>query len=293
MSKLDGLIREKIQQLESSSTEFNSSVIRAQVQVLNEVLQELDGFELDSQGRLKASQGNALKLTAITDRLKRALVGSEYLKAVAKFVGDFEKTAAINDEIARQIKKDFEPSTFQRQILKFRQAEAVSQLFGDALTSRVAQAVNNAVINAMSTNDSLTNLRQQIRTVLIEQGDGALVQYTKTYANTAQSVAERAYSSGVAIEIGAEWFRYAGGEIDTTRLFCEERAGKVFHKKEIESWADEQWQGQIEGTNRNNIFTLLGGWNCRHTLIPIPFEQVPAKDVSRAIEKGYYIARNS
>jgi hypothetical protein len=292
VSKLDDLINEKIKLLNESSNAFNEGVTKAQVQILNEVLDELDKMEVDSRGNLKASEGNALRITAITERLKKALIGSDYLKAVTKFIGDFDKTAKISDEIARQIKGDFEPRAFQRQILRFRQTEAVNQLFGDALNNRIGSAVSNAVINAISSGDSLGSLRTRIKAVLTEEGDGALTQYTKTYANTAQSVAERAYSSGVAIEIGAQWFRYAGGEIDTTRPFCDERAGNVYHKKEIESWAGEQWNGQIEGTNRNNIFTLLGGWNCRHTLIPIPVEQVPNKDLNRAIQKGFYIPKN-
>lgn len=290
MSKLDDLIREKIKLLNESSDTFNQGVTRAQVQILNEVLDELDKLETDSNGNLKASGANALRITAINERLKKALIGSEYLKAVTKFIADFDKTAKISDDIARQIKPDFEPGEFQKQILRYRQSEAVSQLFGDALNNRVGSAVSNAVINAISSGDNLSSLRTRIRAVLTEEGDGALTQYTKTYANTAQSVAERAYSSGVAIEIGAEWFRYAGGEIDTTRPFCDERAGNVYHKKEIESWANDEWNGQIEGTNKNNIFTLLGGWNCRHTLIPIPIELVPAKDLNRAIQKGFYVS---
>ena len=81
---------------------------------------------------------------------------------------------------------------------------------------------------------------------------------------------------------------YAGGELPTTRPFCEERVGKFFHYKEIESWASENWAGKNSETTAQNIYEYLGGWNCQHTLIPVTIEMVPQEVIDRNIESGNY-----
>lgn len=62
-------------------------------------------------------------------------------------------------------------------------------------------------------------------------------------------------------------FLYFGSLVKDSRDFCIARAGKVFTRQEIESWNNLQWRGKIAGTN---VFTTLGGFNCRHHLVAIP-----------------------
>jgi hypothetical protein len=115
----------------------------------------------------------------------------------------------------------------------------------------------------------------------------------KTYAGTTYATAERALTNSIFKDLNWKWFRYVGGEIDTTRTFCEERNGKYFHRNSIAEWADEgEWSGQIEGTNSENIFVFLGGWNCRHSLIPVTIRRVPESIVADARAKGWDVGDN-
>jgi hypothetical protein len=87
--------------------------------------------------------------------------------------------------------------------------------------------------------------------------------------------------------VGAEFFLYQGRPIDTTRPFCRARAGKYWHRREIESWADEEWSGKTKGTTTATIFNYLGGYNCRHVLVPVRQDVVPASDLERMRKAGY------
>jgi len=49
--------------------------------------------------------------------------------------------------------------------------------------------------------------------------------------------------------------------------------GKVFTTEEVKEWASLDWQGKNPATNASNIFTLLGGYNCMHTLLPVSKER--------------------
>jgi hypothetical protein len=118
-------------------------------------------------------------------------------------------------------------------------------------------------------------------------------------AGTAQAIADRSYAAAVNEELGIEYFQYLGGEIPTTRPFCEHREGQIFHRKEIEAWGngdnsagindivDGTWSGRIDGTDSRSIFTFVGGWNCRHYLVPVIVNRVPANVKARAKAEGY------
>lgn len=60
-------------------------------------------------------------------------------------------------------------------------------------------------------------------------------------------------------------FTYAGPKDDKTRDFCYVRVGKSYTEKQIDSWNNLEWEGKIDG---GDIFSDLGGFNCRHYLVP-------------------------
>jgi hypothetical protein len=90
------------------------------------------------------------------------------------------------------------------------------------------------------------------------------------------------------VAAGLEFYRYSSGTQDTSRQFCLSRVGKYYHRKEVEAWASQNWDGKRTGTTSNNIFTFRGGYNCRHQLIPVHVSAVPAEVVQRNIESGNY-----
>jgi len=112
---------------------------------------------------------------------------------------------------------------------------------------------------------------------IVGKADG----FAGTYVDTGLSVIGRERIADTAKELGLVWYRYIGGVIQTTREFCEERDGEYYHEDEIAEWADEDWDGKIDGTNAENIFSYCGGWNCRHSVIPVHESMVPEEDLKR------------
>lgn len=77
------------------------------------------------------------------------------------------------------------------------------------------------------------------------------------------------YQLKIAEDLNIEYYYYAGTRMKTSRQFCISRYGKVYTKKEVQSWAELTWQGKVPGTDKSSIFYYRGGYNCRHTLRPI------------------------
>lgn len=105
-------------------------------------------------------------------------------------------------------------------------------------------------------------------------------------------------------DLGAEWFQYVGSVIETTRQFCELLTEKEYiHKSEIKDILNGYIEidgkvhecemnpktglpkGLIEGTTEQNFQVNVGGWNCRHQLIPISELMVP-EHIRAKFDKG-------
>ena len=95
------------------------------------------------------------------------------------------------------------------------------------------------------------------------------------------------YSRGLDAEfakaLDLNYAIYAGGEIKTTRTFCDQHNGKVYNREEIEELGEDNWQGKKDN---NNIFIDAGGYNCRHNWDFISYQL--AKRIRPDIERSKY-----
>ena len=84
---------------------------------------------------------------------------------------------------------------------------------------------------------------------------------SEMYDRFVQNEYSRAISLNYAI--------YQGGEIETTRPFCDARNAGVYTREEILAWNNEDWEGK---KTPNNIILDAGGYNCRHYYDWISYE---------------------
>lgn len=129
--------------------------------------------------------------------------------------------------------------------------------------------IDTKIIEPVKTQLIVSTVTKQTVKSLVESVQLPLFTSDMTDTETLYSTAGRMISTDYGDVLDIEEYEYLGGTIKSTREFCIERDGKTFTKEEIESWADEDWQGKIDGTDDENIFILLGGYNCRHWLKPV------------------------
>ena len=68
-----------------------------------------------------------------------------------------------------------------------------------------------------------------------------------------------------AKDAGIDTFLYYGNLMGSSRAFCIARAGRVFTRKQIDSWNNFKWQGKKPGS----VFINRGGYNCRHSFMTV------------------------
>lgn len=150
----------------------------------------------------------------------------------------------------------------------------------DFLVSRDKDVINityQECIDSIYNNKSWRILADKLKSLhtdtVLSSGaklNGLLKKYNSTYAFTAFSAFDRRAQNIKAQQYGLDKFYYSGSLVMDSREFCVNRVGKIFTKKEIDSWNKMgRWDGKAEG---RDVWTYLGGWNCQHILSPVTNE---------------------
>jgi hypothetical protein len=301
MASFDELVARKVKLLETVPETIITAAEKAQRDAWRKLAPLLAEMDVDATGNIRQTEDNIRRIGLITEELNKVLAGGEYKDAVQSFLSSIDEGVQLTDEIAKKINSSFEPDNVQRQLLAISKQNAINAFFGSGLRDNVTVPFLEQLTANVAARAPLNQAVKALQGVIegTETTDGRLLANVRTTANTAQAIADRSYSAAVNEELGIEYFQYLGGEIPTTRTFCEHREGAIFHRKEIEAWGNGEnsagindirngtWDGRIDGTDSRSIFTFVGGWNCRHFLVPVIKQKVPPSVIARAKSEGY------
>jgi hypothetical protein len=302
MASFEELVKNKIKLLENVPEELATAAERAQRDAWRKLGPLLAEMDVDADGTIAQTEDNIRRIGLITEELNKVLAGGEYRDAVQSFLASIDESVQLTDEIAKKIDASFQPDKVQKQLLNISKQNAINAFFGSGLRERVTQPFLEQLTANVAARAPLREAVKALQGVIegTDANDGRLLANVRNVAGTAQAIADRSYAAAVNLELGVEYYQYLGGEIATTRPFCAHREGQIFHRGEIEAWGDGKnsagindirngtWDGRIEGTDSKSIFTFLGGWGpCRHFLVPVIKQRVPASVIARAKAEGF------
>lgn len=287
----DELISKKLNLIDTAENDLLLAAANSQRQLWNLILEDFDRLQLDSRGNIRLTESNIRIAAEIVNKLKTGLATTDFSNAMRLFLNKFDQSLQINADIARSLSPTYAISGAQRSLINQAKLTAIDLLVNEGYKSRIDQTfripLNAAIQSGANLRETIKSLREVVQGS--KDTDGRILANVKTYAGTTFATAERALTNTIFKDLNWKWFRYVGGEIDTTRDFCDERNGNYYHRNSIAEWGDEEWNGQIQGTNSENIFVFLGGWNCRHSLIPVTIRRVPQSVVDDARSKGWEV----
>lgn len=301
MASLNDIVKEKIKLFDSTPEKMATATDKVQLKIWKELLPVINDLEVDSTGNIIQSDKNVARIGIIADKLNEVLAGKEYQAVIKTFLNSIDEGVVLSNKVAKKFNAAFEPTAAQNKLLQISKTNAIDTFIGSGLKNNVTQPFVEQLVTNISARAPLKDTIKALEGVLIgtDATEGNLLRHIKTNALTAQAVADRSYSAAINETIGAVYFEYLGGEIPTTRLFCQHREGEIFHKSEIEQWGrginsagiddikDGTWAGRIDGTDEKSIFTFVGGWNCRHYLIPVESDQVDDTIKARVKAEGF------
>lgn len=302
MDTLLEIIKQKNIRLDTIPDILKSPIEKAQKQIFDRIIELLSRMKI-KDGIIEMSHENLLISSQIDNELKRVFNGSEYQRAVNEFINEFDTQKIINNKYFEKAFPDvLNKSAIANQLVRNAQANTFELLTGGAINSNIIAPIANQLDQAIASGASLKDTIENIRAIALGNEDtpGSLSKYSTQIAFDSFAVSDRAYTNALAEGVDAEWYMYSGGEIATTRCFCEERDGNFYHFKEIEAWGrgedigdcdlgDGTWGGENPTTNEATIFLLAGGYNCRHSIQPVSIAIVPDFVVQRNVSNGNYI----
>lgn len=274
----------------SESSGASEDLIRAMGSLQHRAALRLNALLSDLEvtaGRLIASEANIARISEVIATLEREFADTQWQRAVSDYLRSFD---SINRTVVGYVSQlgaiDTAMMIAVRQQFKVSAAEYL--LSAKSFGARMLTPLTNETIAHVAGNATFKELLESTNRIIIgdEEADGAIVSSARTTANDMVSIYRRTATKTASDAVGARFYLYQGSEIDTTRPFCDARAGKYWHRSEIEGWADLKWDGKIPGTNAGSIFSLLGGYNCRHILVPVSRLQVPESDLQRMRDNG-------
>jgi len=297
-------ILQLLKERELRYTTVPDKLVTQMSQVQNDVFKEvekiLSQFEYEG-GNLVLSEYNVNLINSIDAQINQAIYNDTYIDSLTEYTSQFRQQQALTNKYFTELNIGFGSINPIDTVLTS-QKNAIQLLGDDAYTqiflTPLKEGLNSSVTSGASFTDTLSTLRDF--TIGNENVDGKITSHVKRVAYDAFAVSDRNYTASVSSQLGIEFYLYFGGEIEDTREFCAERHGKYYHKKEIEGWGEGKrccgleypqggtWQGRNSATNKSTIFSLAGGYNCKHSILPVSISEVPESVIKRNLENGNY-----
>jgi hypothetical protein len=285
------LARELETLLNSAGDVYSAELIKVQNKIFNDLLIHFKSLELDDEGYIKQTAENRRILNKAQDVFDESIQNSPYQKALEKHLQVISKVNSLNATYFATISDSFAPN---KNFIKGLQTELIANLntfiLGDGLQANIVLPLNQILNQNVNTGGSFSGFLDQVRTYIkgTDEVQGRLLSYSRNYVSDTLFNYSRSYQQSVTADLGLEFYLYSGGLMDTSRPFCQDRAGNFYHHNEVAKWADLSWAGKNKLTTESSIFVLAGGYSCRHSIVPVDTSIVPRETIDRNIKNGNY-----
>jgi len=284
-------INDIVKQLNEATDNFNSVVDEAQKRMLKEVINLTKELKT-LNGRILPTIENLKLISQIKAKLNKAVVNKDYKNGVRDLLNSFtdiQNSQLIYFSNISNTETDVKKYDLIKEIAV---DNTVSQLTESGIDANVTSKLKDILTRSVTTGAQYSDLLAEMQQFLTdtETSAGALSKYAKTYTNTALNQFAGQNNKLITEDSGAEWFRYVGSDIATTREWCDKMTDKDYvHVSEfpellqghIDGYKCEIYdktglpKGMIDGTNTDNLTVNCGGWNCRHHFYPVLTLTVP------------------
>lgn len=286
-------MKPKISKLRKASKAKQKQVDNAQDDLLTlagKLQNELSSFvfsvvmpSLDIRDGMIVNSTKNLRRINNSTRLKSFLKNTINKKLAALYVNSFK---SLNESVSGYYGNyDSLTKSMREQILNRANLGAegfIETLFdNNEVQKQIQDTLRGAVSSSLSVEDIQATLKAQIEGT--EEKMGTLESFHYSNGRDEFQRYTRGLDEQFSQRLNLNYAIYQGGEITTTRQFCEERNNKVFNRETIAEWQNEDFQGKMKG---HDIFVDAGGYNCRHNYDWISFEM--AKRLDPEIEKSKF-----
>lgn len=281
-SRVSGIVEKAELALEKSVTSTQKALFE-QMQIL------LNKLELDAEGLIKQNQENRKILAKADEYFNKGFKESGYYESLNSYSGTIGELTSVNSKYFNFILDSF---TVDAQYLKSLQKGAIetieNYLANDGLELALKQPLKEILNINVNSGASLADMTKQVRQFILGTTDteGKLMRYSKQISRDTLFNYSSSLQEAISQKSGLNYYLYSGASMKDSRDFCISHANQYYHKKEVEKWPNQSWQGKRAGTTSSTIFIYRGGYNCSHSLIPVSEIIVPKSVIERTKNLG-------
>lgn len=291
---LKDFTKKRSELIASLMSSMDGQVKDNQKKLLEKVLEKfVDKLEKDENGNVKNNDRNRNLLIQFDDIFKeyqkkeaRDTVGL-LLQSVGSIINFNQKYFSALDGQARTLPIIPKVKDFMKVWLGIKGDIVEPNGYLDKLVSNdpAKIALKNQAMKIVIGQEGFEDAKKQIKTLIDGNQNtmGALEKHHRNFAFDLYSQIDRATSDVIRNDLGFVFAIYEGGLIETSRIFCEEHDGNIYHISEIKDFNPTE----AKPPNYNPI-TDLGGYGCRHHLnwISTAMAKAMGKDVDKFLKGG-------
>jgi len=278
--------------IEKAIENFNSKVPAIQQKMLDSIRFELRTLDVKN-GKISATVKNVRKIAEIKNKLQSLILSKEYLKNVKEFVAKFDQITALQNQYFETQVGKFTIPAIVKEIRKQAIESLIDKLTESGIQTNITNGIEDILRKNITTGGSYSELDTILENNIIENGtgEGNLQRYTKQITTDSINQYSAQYTQIVSSDLGFEWYRYSGSNIQTTRPWCLACTKKLYIHisefpalirgdfPEFEEFDGKLYKGLPAGmypdTNVSNLTIYRGGYNCGHQLRPVTESLVP------------------
>lgn len=284
--------------IDSYVDEFTSNIEPIQKSLYNKVSALIKDLSLNDDGTIKQTASNSQIIKKVEIELKNVVYSPKYQKNVAGLRLYLQDILNKQKAYFKAVDSEFLHPAVSDELLKQSFNNAVNTLTETGLQSNVAAKTADIVSKGIREGASYGDMADQLRTFMIgdKEDYGKLVGYSRGIVTDLLHGSSRNYNALMTKKLKLSWFSYAGSLVKNktsesgkkyggSREWCIALVKKRWiHESELPAICRGEidgktvsLQGLMPGTNSENVIHRCGGYNCQHSMTPVPDENVPTK----------------
>lgn len=244
--------------------------------IYNGVNREVKKLE-QADGKILFNEANLLLVLALTPYIIDSIQQSRYPSNVRTFIGQLPIIEDLNIRIHEQensvSNKDLKKAVAGVQTTTT--TNIINDLTGAGVQVEFIKPLTELIYNNVVSGSSLSDLQAAIREYIEGRADqlGQFRKYVTRISRDALYQYDGILNARIGDYFGFDAYRYVGTLIRDSRPQCIRWVGKgILLRKDMEkelAYAYNSGSGMIPGTTADNFSVYRGGYNCRHTALPI------------------------
>jgi hypothetical protein len=284
-----------VNEIQAYVDDFATNIEPVQKKLYDRVSGLLSKLTLDADGNIKRTQANTNLIYDVKAELNSVVNNKAYQSNVAGIKSALSDVTELQENYFNKIDEDAVKPPVIDAVADHAFEQATVDLVGAGLKSTVVDAAADIVSSGITEGASFGDMNEQLRTFMLgnDKVDGKLVSYSKQIVTDTMHTQSRNYNSIMTEKLGLKWFRYVGALVADSRDWCIALEKKEWiHESELppicRGLIDGQQvsrKGLMPDTNKENVISRCGGYNCGHHMTPVPEESVPS-EIRRKFEKN-------